>query len=44
MLAQGALAAAIYSNRCGWDLPATPIMLSYLPLAHTYGINPIPLP
>lgn len=39
VLTQGALAAATYSNLCGWDLQpgATPVMLSYLPLAHIYG-------
>ena len=45
MLTQGALAAATYSNLSGWDLPpnATPMMLSYLPLAHIFGVNPTPL-
>ncbi|KAF9648062.1 long-chain-fatty-acid-CoA ligase [Thelephora ganbajun] len=39
VLTQGALAAATYSNLSGWDLPpdATPVMLSYLPLAHIFG-------
>lgn len=41
VLTQGALAAATYSNMSGWDLPAgaVPVMLSYLPLAHIYGVN-----
>ena len=41
VLTQGALAAATYSNLSGWDLPtdATPITLSYLPLAHIYGVS-----
>ena len=44
MLTQGALAAATYSNLSGWNLPAdaTPVMLSYLPLAHIYGVSLIP--
>jgi hypothetical protein len=43
VLTQGALAAATYSNLSGWDLPADaiPITLSYLPLAHIYGVSPI---
>ena len=41
MLTQGALAAATYSNLSGWDLPSdvTPVVLSYLPLAHIFGVS-----
>lgn len=41
VLTQGALAAATYSNLSGWDLPADaiPITISYLPLAHIYGVS-----
>ena len=46
MLTQGALAAATYSSLSGWDLAAdvSPTMLSYLPLAHIYGVNSTPSP
>ena len=46
MLTQGALAAATYSNLSGQDLPAnvTPVVLSYLPLAHIYEVNLTPSP
>jgi long-subunit acyl-CoA synthetase (AMP-forming) len=46
VLTQGALAAAIYSKLSGYDLPlnTTQVLLSYLPLAHIYGVNPTPSP
>ena len=42
VLTQGALATATYSNLSGWDLPqgVAPIMISFLPLAHIYGVGP----
>ena len=44
MLTQGALAAATYSSVSGWNLPSdvTPVTVSYLPLAHIYGVNSTP--
>jgi len=41
VLTQGALAAATYSNTCGLDVTpfVTPVLLSFLPLAHIYGVR-----
>lgn len=41
LLTQGALAAATYSNTCGLDVTpfVTPVLLSFLPLAHIYGVR-----
>jgi long-chain acyl-CoA synthetase len=40
ILTQGALASATYSNICGMDVTpfVTPVLLSFLPLAHIYGV------
>ena len=41
ILTQGALAAATYSNTCGMDVggpSVIPVLLSFLPLAHIYGV------
>jgi long-chain acyl-CoA synthetase len=41
VLTQGALASATYSNTCGMDFTpfAVPVLLSFLPLAHIYGVR-----
>ena len=41
VLTQGALASATYSNLCGMDVTpfVTPGVLSFLPLAHIYGVR-----
>ena len=41
VLTQGALASATYSNLCGMDVTpfVTPVVLSFLPLAHIYGVR-----
>lgn len=41
ILTQGALASATYSNTCGIDFGSliTPVLLSFLPLAHIYGVR-----
>lgn len=40
ILTQGALASATFSNTCGMDVTpfVTPVLLSFLPLAHIYGV------
>src|SRR5258705_13599111 len=40
ILTQGALASATYSNTCGMDVTPSvaPVLLSFLPLAHIYGV------
>lgn len=40
ILTQGALASATYSNTCGLDVTPSPapVLLSFLPLAHIYGV------
>lgn len=41
ILTQGALASATYSNTCGMDVTPflAPVLLSFLPLAHIYGVR-----
>ena len=43
VLTQGALASATYSNLCGMDVTpfVTPVVLSFLPLAHIYGVRSV---
>jgi acyl-CoA synthetase (AMP-forming)/AMP-acid ligase II len=40
ILTQGALASAAYSNTCGLEIGVSvePVLLSFLPLAHIYGV------
>ena len=46
ILTQGALASAAYSNTCGLEIGVSvePVLLSFLPLAHIYGVWFTPQP